>query len=317
MEAESFGKYNAAASVYFDELRFFFGNEWRKDGFKECVEYWVYKNNKPDILDLRTLTIHEFYTKALETCGKDVERRICFLENISLCDADAVIKDFYKWKKETHGSSKNDWVPKFRQMVSVDFQIQGTELFHSHDLQCFSERIDHVFQWHTDMQMKRQFVAPYFCFVQSSGMGKTKIMHEYEKEALKANITSLLILPSDAKFDQDGYIYRGLDLGISVSPNDTFHSESAKCRFVAERIFRRLDRFLYELQTPEKRNELQKVALLFDESQLLLKAEFGLEAFRFRCVRLWLHEKRHDAQVVAVFAGTYLRFATLFDFGWT
>ena len=39
MEAESLGKYNAAASVYFDELRFFFGNEWRKDGFKECVEY--------------------------------------------------------------------------------------------------------------------------------------------------------------------------------------------------------------------------------------------------------------------------------------
>ena len=251
----------------------------------------------------------------METCENDVERTICFLENISGCDADTVIKDFYKWKKETRGSSKNDWVPKFRQMVSVDFQIQGAALFHRYDLQCFSERMDHVFQWHTDMQMKRQYVAPYFCFVQSSGMGKTKIMHEYKKEALKANITSLLILPSDTKFDQDGYMYRRLDLGISVSPNDTFHSESAKSRFVAERIFRRLDRFLYELQTPEKRNELQKVALLFDESQLLLKAEFGLEAFRFRCVRLWLQEKRHDVQVVAVFAGTNLRFATMFDFG--
>ena len=47
---------------------------------------------------------------------------------------------------------------------------------------------------------------------------------------------------------------------------------------------------------------------MFDESQHLLDEEFGYEAFRFRCVRLWLREipkgYRENYVIAAVFTGT-------------
>ena len=58
------------------------------------------------------------------------------------------------------------------------------------------------------------------------------------------------------------------------------------------------------------RSDVQKVALLFDESHSLLREEFGLKAFRSRCMRQWVREQRiiRIIHVVAVFAGTNSRF---------
>ena len=60
---------------------------------------------------------------------------------------------------------------------------------------------------------------------------------------------------------------------------------------------------------------MQKSAILFDSSQDLPAIEFGYDAFRFRCVRLWLREEpskgtfRGDEKlsVVAVFTGNSLK----------
>ena len=79
-------------------------------------------------------------------------------------------------------------------------------------------------------------------------------------------------------------------------------------------IFYTLDHVLFELVQKAKKDspgmDFQKVALIFDESQYLLKEELGYDAFLLRCVRHWLQEKpergsaRDGLTVVAVFAGT-------------
>lgn len=65
-------------------------------------------------------------------------------------------------------------------MVSVGYGITGTTLTHNFDLHRFQEQhVDNVFQEYS--VNPQNYVGPYFCFVQSSGMGKTKIMAEYRK----------------------------------------------------------------------------------------------------------------------------------------
>ena len=44
--------------------------------------------------------------------------------------------------------------------------------------------------------------------------------------------------------------------------------------------------------------------LMFDEAHLLLEKEYEMEAFKFRCIRLWLRQIRTDIRYVAVFTGT-------------
>jgi hypothetical protein len=48
----------------------------------------------------------------------------------------------------------------------------------------------------------------------------------------------------------------------------------------------------------------KQLVLMFDESQLLLKKNYGVNGFLFQCIRLWLREEPGDFQVVADFAGT-------------
>ena len=57
-------------------------------------------------------------------------------------------------------------------------------------------------------------------------------------------------------------------------------------------------------ETEDALEECDKIVLMFDESQLLLEEQFKFDAFLFRCVRVWLREKRRYKKVVAVFAGT-------------
>jgi len=65
-------------------------------------------------------------------------------------------------------------------VADVDYQL-GMQLQHSFDLKKLSEKIDKLFAWHTDENVREQYLAPYFPVVQSSGMGKTKLLFEYKK----------------------------------------------------------------------------------------------------------------------------------------
>ncbi|KAG7336700.1 hypothetical protein IV203_025523 [Nitzschia inconspicua] len=69
----------------------------------------------------------------------------------------------------------------------------------------------------------------------------------------------------------------------------------------AQKIYNRLDTLVTN-DLKWKKNTTFRV-LLFDEAQFLLKDEFGMKAFQFRCVRMWLR-KVQDYKYVAVFTGT-------------
>ena len=65
---------------------------------------------------------------------------------------------------------------------------------------------------------------------------------------------------------------------------------------------------LDRLYTTVKTNSKQRLVLLVDETQELLKEN----AFLFRCFRWWLHLKRHTIPVVAVFTGTAARLSNFY-----
>jgi hypothetical protein len=48
------------------------------------------------------------------------------------------------------------------------------------DMQAFEEHINNVFDWHQEGH--KIFLSPSFAMVQSSGMGKTKLMREYSRK---------------------------------------------------------------------------------------------------------------------------------------
>ncbi|KAG7373676.1 hypothetical protein IV203_034400 [Nitzschia inconspicua] len=69
----------------------------------------------------------------------------------------------------------------------------------------------------------------------------------------------------------------------------------------AQKIFNRLDTLVTNDLKWEKNTTFR--VLLFDEAQFWLKDEFGMKAFQFRCVRIWLR-KIQKYKYVAVFKGT-------------
>jgi hypothetical protein len=58
-------------------------------------------------------------------------------------------------------------------MVPVNYEIADSLLSHKADLDALRQRVEQTFDWYTEEPPTS--VAPYFPFIQSSGMGKTKL----------------------------------------------------------------------------------------------------------------------------------------------
>lgn len=210
--------------------------------------------------------------------------------------------------------------PPERTMVNIVYQIQETSLSHNFDLQAFSTQIEDVFAaFFTDSRGARgkehEYIAPYFVFVQSSGMGKTKILYEYKKinmhqpsEAEHGTKHAKLVLCRERKDSDDGIKEeRVFDDFLSFQ---FYRTEDKTFGEIVEEIFGILDRLLESV----KENQ---VVLMFDEAHYLTRpmhyksSEQGegakqMEALLFRIVRLWLCQRR-QCQVVGVFAGTTIK----------
>jgi hypothetical protein len=59
-------------------------------------------------------------------------------------------------------------------MVLVDYQIAETDLQHKFELNKLVEKIRFVVKEWNSTKAKSVYIAPYFCFIQSSGIGKIK-----------------------------------------------------------------------------------------------------------------------------------------------
>ena len=226
------------------------------DFFNKKVTKWRRNEKKPHVLDLQALSVHEFYTKALESCPNDDKVENSFLQNffhdnIPVCDSQAVLDDYNQWKKES-----GIGIRVSPRMVSVSFKIQDTKLSHTYDLDSFSKRIEELFHWWEKQNNEMKLVGPYLCFVQSSGMGKTKLMYEYKqrKVSLKENddaiyrVVAKLILPArindnDVKglFDHELALDKVISGCIKTSDNED------PATVAAEKVYGQLDKITKDL----------------------------------------------------------------------
>jgi hypothetical protein len=308
---------NATAFDYFNQS-YFFRDERDREFFASAFGYRTKEKQK-----VLTATLDEFFQNVWDTHKDDVRGQTTFLlDNLCLVKYEAVMEAYNVWKETNDIGDDYLEVANLRRLVNVDFRIKDSKLSHTYDLECFSNRLDHVF----DCQERetKTYLAPYFCFVQSSGMGKTKLMYEYNRMSLQEkNVASFVIIPrvwteedENKVKDEDKVLYT-LSLAGSDKPANKATSKDASridARQLAVAIFYRLDSELSKLVQKAKKDypgkDFQKVALLFDESDYLFKEEFGYDAYRFRCVRHWLREapeRRSDRDgltIAAVFAGT-------------
>jgi hypothetical protein len=188
-------------------------------------------------------------------------------------------------------------------IAAVDFKIDN-KMMHGFDFGFFKDRVLSLFEWYTDNKVKMKYMAPYFPLVQSSGMGKTKLLWELRhvigsgksdgtnfKDCVCATILCTRGGLPKEKIGEDQVFSFSLDVPFT----DTRDDSGFICKMLDEIVTDLLSKQDTERQPG-------KVILLFDESQHLLDSD----GFAFRAVRWWLRCRRAP-QVVAVFTGTTSR----------
>jgi hypothetical protein len=63
--------------------------------------------------------------------------------------------------------------------IEHEISSEKTKMTFKFDLENF-ERVNSIFNWY--IEGEKAFIAPYFPVIQSSGMGKTKLLYEYKKK---------------------------------------------------------------------------------------------------------------------------------------
>ena len=202
------------------------------------------------------MPLKEFFQTAREKEKNGMESlQLFFLMNLRLLRPDRVLDAYKKWKDEYGIGNLDDGeaVNQIR-LVSVGFQIKDSHLSHRHDLLCLSDHIKGVFKLYDNIDERKLHLGPYFCFVQSSGMGKTKLLYEYKRISSADHVASFLIVPKasiekDSKENKDVFDFY-LDLKLPKAEANTM---LANARKAAESIFTYLDGMVKELIRKKKR----------------------------------------------------------------
>ena len=189
-----------------------------------------------------------------------------------------------------------DSSPNESQRVAlIDFDIKNNAMFYKRDFNAFNARVEELFKWKDSA--KDEYMAPYFPLIQSSGTGKTKLLHECKKMFNSDN-------QSDVHCE---LILCHYGQGANSWGSDIF-SQTLDVKSIGttkddqETLWKKLDGFVKKART-------KKVVLLFDESQHLINNGDG---FYFRSIRWWLRKERNEHNIVGVFAGTSTSLANYF-----
>ena len=177
-----------------------------------------------------------------------------------------------------------------------------TVLVHDLDLKAFEKRIEQLFEWHDQVSVRGEFLAPYFALVQSSGMGKTKLFIEfrklYNKRGQKCVCKTILCLHANLeKQDQEKFY----DHQLIVDESDDER--------IVDVVWARMGDIVADVKESK-----ENIVLLFDETQGLMKGDdpSGKKSLVFRAIRWWLRVKRDKAKIVAAFAGTTVALSNFF-----
>ena len=192
-------------------------------------------------------------------------------------------------------------------IAKLDFHITDSNLTYKVDLDQFHQKIMNLFTEFygndnnkTTKQDGCDLMAPYFPLIQSSGMGKTKLMYE-ERDDLnkKGDYHCVFILCTDGKTEEkENSIYdKFMDLNAWNAPSNEARDEV--CTY--------LDDIRKEAKNEQNKNK--SLVLFFDESQHLTGP---MDGWYFRVVRWWLRRRTHEKRIVAVFAGTTAKLANFY-----
>jgi hypothetical protein len=164
-------------------------------------------------------------------------------------------------------------------MVPVDYKIAASGLSHTIDLEELLNRVEETFAWYNRTEEPPTFVAPYFPIIQSSGMGKTKLLYELSYALNNRKDTSCYLCLSGAidiaqddrttltnatKVFSHTLDFRNVVADRSGNPNRTM---AAQAREAAENVMQYLDKIFLSCST-------KRLVLLFDEAQVLLTKNF-------------------------------------------
>mmetsp|Transcript_10610 Transcript_10610/g.16193 ORF Transcript_10610/g.16193 Transcript_10610/m.16193 type:complete len:341 (+) Transcript_10610:116-1138(+) len=214
---------------------------------------------------------------------------------------DKLAKNFIEFTKQAEVSTE-------RSFVGISYRVKEKELSHQFDVDNFASSVEHVFSKFYKDDDAGEYIAPYFVFVQSSGMGKTKILYSYKNAVCDGQSkgeaqSALLVLcrrknpDRDRAAEEEAIFDHFIDFASIVQTNDDFQKAS-------ERVYPKLDELV--------QGKSGKVVLMFDEAHYLLKKheykyeekKKSMDAFLFRIIRLWLCLIRVNLKVVAIFSGT-------------
>ena len=171
---------------------------------------------------------------------------------------------FPSWKEGSNesdlidGSIKNERPP-------VDYGISTTKLSHTFDVERFVEHVKDVrSSYYGGNEDTKIHDAPYFAFIQSSGMGKTKIMYEACKKLRSGGWACEFVLPRNftSLEKKNGEVFsKRIDLERYKKLKPCTASDAATT------VFDALDRAF------ENKQQAGKLFLCFDESQAYLRTE--------------------------------------------
>jgi hypothetical protein len=186
-------------------------------------------------------------------------------------------------------------IKKDQQVANNALGIIRANLSHDFDVRNLVQRVDNLFKWTDDPTIRKLFLAPYFALIQSSGMGKTKLLYECKKKMDQepGMVVKLLLSCIGKSEEEKSEVHEPL-----VIPTDD-PSPKARKEFTDT-----LDQLVIGA-------EGKKVVLLVDEAQHLLGSDH--RGFYFRCFQHWLRLKEKKYKVVAVFAGTALQLSNAFE----
>jgi hypothetical protein len=205
-------------------------------------------------------------------------------------------------------------------MIPVDYRIANTDLKYKFDLRKFVAKIQSMAdEWEATkgeaVDIGEKYIAPYFCFIQSSGMGKTKLLYEFAKLTKgTSSFTHEGNCNISEEFSCDLILSGNIWLEKEVPNNDVYDFKLELQDFVkdtrrdvytvATDIQHHLEHLLVTDRSslgPMKKTHV----FLFDDAQVLLDTHYHVEAFLFRCIRTWLRlERRGCPTLIAVFSGT-------------
>jgi Bacterial TniB protein len=250
-------------------------------------------NDKLEIISTNIVALNKFIEDSTIVINAwyDVKEKI--IERDTMVELRGTAKSYLKKANERAVQTK---IQDAARVAPIDFEM-NEDYGGSNDLRKFTDRIDELFTWHqnNNHDAENPYAAPYFPIIQSSGMGKTKLMFEFKKsQEKKKKYKAILILCNELGSDvpKQSIYDRILTVPIGKSLNDR-------------------DNIKKQLLKWKEEYRHEKLVLLFDEAHFLLKQN----AFPFRCVRHWLRETSNtrNASVAAVFAGTNSSLANFYN----